>query len=85
VLPDGLEVVLQRRSWARDPVFDWLAAAGKVAPAEMYRTFNCGIGMVVVVKPADADAALAQLKAAGETASIIGRVASGTRGVVIEE
>jgi phosphoribosylformylglycinamidine cyclo-ligase len=85
VLPDGLEVVLQRRSWARDPVFDWLAAAGKVAPAEMYRTFNCGIGMVVVVAPSDADAALAQLKASGETASIIGRVAAGTRGVVIEE
>ena len=85
VLPDGLEVVLQRRSWARDPVFDWLAAAGKVASAEMYRTFNCGIGMVVVVAPSDADAALAQLKASGETASIIGRVAAGTRGVVIEE
>jgi phosphoribosylformylglycinamidine cyclo-ligase len=85
VLPDGFEVVLQRRSWARDPVFDWLAAAGKVAPAEMYRTFNCGIGMVVVVAPSDADAALAQLKASGETASIIGRVAAGTRGVVIEE
>jgi phosphoribosylformylglycinamidine cyclo-ligase len=85
VLPDGLEVILQRRSWARDPVFDWLAAAGKVAPAEMYRTFNCGIGMIVVVAPADADAALAQLKASGEAASIIGCVASGTRGVVIEE
>jgi phosphoribosylformylglycinamidine cyclo-ligase len=85
VLPDGLEVILQRRSWARDPVFDWLAAAGKVAPAEMYRTFNCGIGMIVVVAPADTDAALAQLEASGETATIIGRVASGTRGVVIEE
>jgi len=85
VLPDGLEVILQRRNWARDPVFEWLAAAGKVAPAEMYRTFNCGIGMIVVVAPADADAALAQLKASGETASVIGRVASGTRGVVIEE
>jgi phosphoribosylformylglycinamidine cyclo-ligase len=85
VLPDGLEVVLQRRSWARDPVFDWLAAAGKVAAAEMYRTFNCGIGMIVVVAPADADAALAQLQAAGETVSVIGRVEAGTRGVVIEE
>jgi len=85
VLPDGLEVVLQRRSWARDPVFDWLAGAGKVAPAEMYRTFNCGLGMIVVVAPADADAALAQLKAAGETASIVGRVGAGPRGVVIEE
>ena len=85
VLPDGLEVILQRRSWARDPVFDWLAAAGKVAPQEMYRTFNCGIGMIVVVTPADADQALALLKASGESASVIGRVESGTRGVVIEE
>ncbi len=85
VIPDGLEVVLQRRSWARDPVFDWLAAAGKVSAAEMYRTFNCGIGMVVVVAPADVDAALAQLRATGETASVIGALGRGSRGVVIEE
>ena len=85
VLPDGFEVALHRRSWARDPVFDWLAATGKIAPAEMYRTFNCGIGMIVVVAPADVDAALAQLAATGETASVIGGVGRGTRGVVIEE
>ncbi len=85
VIPEGLEVVLQRRSWARDPVFDWLAAAGKVSAAEMYRTFNCGIGMVVVVAPADVDAALAQLRATGETASVIGVLGRGSRGVVIEE
>jgi phosphoribosylformylglycinamidine cyclo-ligase len=85
VLPDGLEVVLQRRNWARDPVFDWLATAGRIAPAEMYRTFNCGIGMVVVVAPADVDAALASLRASGETASVIGAVAGGTRGVLIED
>ena len=85
VIPDGLEVVLERKSWARDPVFDWLAAAGKVAAAEMYRTFNCGIGMVIVAAPADADAALMALRASGETASIIGHVAQGSRGVVIED
>jgi phosphoribosylformylglycinamidine cyclo-ligase len=85
VLPDGVEVVLQRRSWARDPVFDWLASTGKIATAEMYRTFNCGIGMVIVVAPGDVDAALACLKEGGETASVIGSVARGTRGVVIEE
>jgi phosphoribosylformylglycinamidine cyclo-ligase len=85
VLPDGFEVVLQRRSWARDPVFDWLASTGKIVPAEMYRTFNCGIGMIVVVAPADVDAALAQLQSSGETASIIGSVGRGSRGVVIEE
>jgi phosphoribosylformylglycinamidine cyclo-ligase len=85
VLPDGFEVTLHRRSWARDPVFDWLAATGKVSAHEMYRTFNCGVGMIVVVAPGDVDAALAQLSATGETASIIGGVGRGSRGVVIEE
>jgi len=85
VLPDGFEVVLERKGWARDPVFDWLAAAGRIAPAEMYRTFNCGIGMIAVVAPADVEATLASLTATGETATVIGHVARGTRGVVIEE
>ncbi|HET7810033.1 MAG TPA: phosphoribosylformylglycinamidine cyclo-ligase [Steroidobacteraceae bacterium] len=85
VLPDGFEVVLERKAWARDPVFDWLAATGRIVPAEMYRTFNCGIGMIAVVAPADVDATLASLRATGETATVIGRVARGTRGVVIEE
>jgi phosphoribosylformylglycinamidine cyclo-ligase len=85
VLPDGFEVVLQRRSWARDPVFDWLAATGRIPAAEMYRTFNCGIGMVVVVAPGDVDAALGLLASSGEAAGVIGRVAHGSRGVVIEE
>jgi phosphoribosylformylglycinamidine cyclo-ligase len=85
VLPDGFEVVLERKSWGRDPVFDWLAATGKIAAAEMHRTFNCGIGMIVVVAPADADRALASLRASGETASIIGAIGRGPRGVVIEE
>ena len=85
MIPDGLEVVLQRKSWARDPVFDWLASAGRIAPAEMYRTFNCGIGMVAVVAPADVDSALATLRGLGETAAVIGTLARGSRGVVIEE
>ena len=85
VIPDGLEVVLRRKSWARDPVFDWLAAAGKVSAPEMYRTFNCGIGMVVVVAATDVAAALAALEQAGEPASVIGEIGRGTRGVVIEE
>jgi len=85
VLPDGMEVVLQRRSWARDPVFEWLASTGRIAAAEMYRTFNCGIGMVAVVAPAEVDAALASLRASGETAAVIGTVTRGSRGVVIEE
>jgi phosphoribosylformylglycinamidine cyclo-ligase len=85
VLPDGFEVTLQRRSWARDPVFEWLSATGRISADEMYRTFNCGIGMVVVVAPADVDATLAQLASTGETATVIGSVGRGTRGVSIEE
>jgi phosphoribosylformylglycinamidine cyclo-ligase len=85
VLPDGLEARLQRRQWHRDPVFEWLATSGGIQPAEMYRTFNCGIGMVVVVPAAQADAALAQLRATGETATLIGEIRPGTAGVVIED
>jgi phosphoribosylformylglycinamidine cyclo-ligase len=84
VLPDGFEVVLQRKAWHRDPVFDWLAAAGRIPAPEMHRTFNCGIGMIVVVAPADVDASLAALKATGENPVVIGTVGRGTRGVVIE-
>lgn len=84
VIPDGLEVVLQRRSWPADPVFAWLQAAGNVADAEMLRTFNCGIGMTVCVPPTHADAALAELRQSGEHPVVIGAVRSGSRGVVIE-
>jgi phosphoribosylformylglycinamidine cyclo-ligase len=83
VLPDGVEARLSRSAWAADPLFEWLAATGNIDSAEMHRTFNCGIGMIAIVAPADADAALRLLQDKGETASIIGHVHSGTRGVVI--
>jgi phosphoribosylformylglycinamidine cyclo-ligase len=83
VLPDGLEVILQRRSWRREVIFDWLQREGKVADAEMYRVFNCGIGMTVQVAASDADRAIGVLRAAGQEALIIGEVRAGTRGVVI--
>ncbi|HTD13417.1 MAG TPA: phosphoribosylformylglycinamidine cyclo-ligase [Steroidobacteraceae bacterium] len=83
VLPAGLEAVLERASWGADPVFDWLQRAGGIEPAEMYRTFNCGIGMVVIVAAARAAAAVSYLAARGETAHIIGEVRAGERGVVI--
>ena len=51
----------------------------------MYRTFNCGIGMIAVVRAADADAALALLRAAGETATLIGEIRRGSAGVVIDD
>ncbi len=72
VLQDHLTAVLQRDAWVMPPLFTWLQQHGNVADAEMHRVFNCGIGMVVVVASADADGAIAQLKAAGETVSRIG-------------
>ncbi len=83
VLPEGLEVALERRRWHRDPLFDWLQRAGDIAQAEMYRTFNCGIGMIAIVAPSDADRAVRLLNERGETASIIGEVRRGAGGVVI--
>ena len=83
VLPDGLEVVLERSAWQRNPVFDWLQRQGKVADAEMYRVFNCGIGMTVHVAAADAQRSIELLRDAGQEALVIGEVRTGTRGVVI--
>jgi phosphoribosylformylglycinamidine cyclo-ligase len=83
VIPEGLEVVLERNSWRREPIFDWLQLHGKVDDAEMYRVFNCGIGMTVQVAPADADRAISTLREAGQEALVIGEVRSGERGVVI--
>ena len=83
VLPDGLEVVLDRKAWRREAVFDWLQRQGQVADAEMYRVFNCGIGMTVHLAPGDADRAIGILRASGQEALIIGEVRAGTRGVVI--
>jgi len=85
VLPEGLEVVLERRCWQRDPIFDWLQRVGRIDRDEMYRTFNCGIGMVAILPAHSADAAVALLNAHGETASLIGEVRRGSRGVVIGE
>jgi phosphoribosylformylglycinamidine cyclo-ligase len=83
VLPEGLEVVLERKSWRREPVFEWLQEHGKVSDAEMYRVFNCGIGMTVQVAAADADRAIGVLREAGQEALVIGEVRAGERGVVI--
>jgi phosphoribosylformylglycinamidine cyclo-ligase len=72
VLPENVVAQLDGKAWHTSALFDWLREMGNVAPQEMYRTFNCGIGMVVIVAKHDADAALAQLNAAGETATVIG-------------
>jgi phosphoribosylformylglycinamidine cyclo-ligase len=74
VLPTNVVAAIDAKSWPMPKLFHWLREQGNVAEQEMYRTFNCGIGMVVIVSRADADAALAQLNAAGETAQVIGTI-----------
>ena len=69
----------------RPAVFDWLQRAGNVARDEMYRTFNCGLGMTITVPASDADRALQILRARGETVAVIGEVRAGDREVVIVE
>jgi phosphoribosylformylglycinamidine cyclo-ligase len=83
VLPDGLEVVLERKSWRREAVFDWLQRQGQVADAEMYRVFNCGIGMTVHLAPGNAGRAIGILRDMGQEALVIGEIRPGSRGVVI--
>jgi phosphoribosylformylglycinamidine cyclo-ligase len=84
MLAPGLEVRLQRHRWPRPAVFEWIAATGAIEPEEMYRTFNCGIGMVLIVQAARAAEAMQRLGQLGEQAMLIGEVCRGERGVVIE-
>lgn len=74
VLPNNATAHIDVARWQRPAVFDWLQQQGNIEPHEMYRTLNCGIGMVVVVPAADADRAIEHLKAQGETVYRIGEV-----------
>ena len=84
VVPEGLEVVIQRSSWVLPPVFQWLQQQGNIDEHEMLRTFNCGVGMTICVARQNADHALAALRTLGEPgAFIIGEVRAGNGGVVV--
>jgi phosphoribosylformylglycinamidine cyclo-ligase len=78
ILPEGLGVEIELGSWKVLPVFDLLEKYGKLPRREMFNIFNMGIGMVVAVSAADADRAVASLKASGIEASVIGKVVKGT-------
>lgn len=75
VLPETAKVVIDKNSWQWPVVFNWLQNNGNVTEHEMYRTFNCGVGMVLVVDEANVDDALNVLKAQGENAWVIGHIA----------
>ena len=81
VLPEGCRARIRRSAWRVPAVFEALGAAGRVEDAEMFRTFNMGVGYLVVVAEAAAERAAAVLAAAGETVLRLGEIVPGERGV----
>ena len=84
VLPENTCAVIDTGSWQQSAVFDWLQRNGNVETQEMYRTFNCGIGMVVCVAAADAATTVTHLNEQGEDARIIGHVDPGEGAPVVK-
>ena len=87
VLPANTKAVIDGNSWQWPTVFNWLQETGNIETHEMYRTFNCGVGLVIAVPAQNQDAVVAKLQAEGENAWVIGRIESAHAGdelVVIE-
>jgi phosphoribosylformylglycinamidine cyclo-ligase len=80
VLPETAKAVINTKSWDLPPVFKWLQEKGNVDAFEMYRTFNCGVGMIACVPADKADSAVALLNAEGEQAWIIGHIEDAVTG-----
>jgi len=76
VLPNGCKASIKKGSWPKQPIFDFLQKKGKVSTEEMFRTFNCGIGMVLIVKAKEVDDIMSQLTALAESPYLIGEIAS---------
>jgi len=83
VLPEGCRAEIDADKWEFPPLFSLLQDGGNVAPEEMARTFNCGIGMVAIVASRDSDRVIAGLQQAGERAQVIGRIEQGRRGCAV--
>jgi phosphoribosylformylglycinamidine cyclo-ligase len=81
VLPASCDAKIDTGSWAIPPVFQWLQEQGNVTDTEMYRTFNCGVGMVICISAADQERALANLRASGQQAWVIGEITAGSNEV----
>ena len=75
VLPDNTKAVIDESSWQWPAIFNWLQEKGNISRYEMYRTFNCGVGMVIALPEKEVETALALLEQAGEKAWVIGKIA----------
>jgi len=74
VLPEGLTAEIQKSSWTLPPLFQWLQAQGNIEPLEMYRTFNCGVGMAIILDQSQVAAAKTLLESMGETVYTLGAI-----------
>jgi len=83
VLPEGVHAVVDADAWEQSRLMAFLQAQGAIEPEEMARTFNCGIGMVVIVSAHEAEAVTAALEAADETVCTIGRIETGAHGCTV--
>jgi phosphoribosylformylglycinamidine cyclo-ligase len=83
VLPDSCHAMIDSDRWGLSPIFSLLQEGGRIAPEEMARTFNCGVGMVVIVAPEQAGSVSIMLEGAGETVFEIGRIEQGERGCTV--
>ncbi|WP_144393308.1 phosphoribosylformylglycinamidine cyclo-ligase [Pleionea sediminis] len=74
VLPEKTQATIDTNSWKMPPIFQWLQEQGNVETHEMYRTFNCGVGMIVIVDPSQSDAVIQFLREQGESAFLMGQI-----------
>ena len=84
ILPEGLTARIEKDSWPVAGVFRELQRLGGIAEEEMYRTFNMGVGMVVIVRKEEAEGILEAARALGEEAYLIGEIIQGDAGIIIE-
>ncbi len=84
VLPENTVASIDRSSWTLPPIFEWLQNNGNISTDEMLKTFNCGVGMVLVVNAGDAEAVVSSLKSASEEAWIIGSITAAEGDAVVQ-
>ena len=84
ILPDNCDCRIDTTAWPRSEIFQWLQSEGSIDDTEMLRTFNCGIGLVIIVSSDTAAQAHEMLKASGETVYRLGEVQAGSRGIIFD-
>ena len=83
MLPEGMHAVVKKDSYEVPAIFKLMQKTGNIEEEMMYSTFNMGLGMIIAVDPADVDKAMEAIKAAGDTAYIVGNIKAGEKGVTL--